>query len=199
MFEVFDSFGPTMLSAFTLISVAEIGDKSQLVCLALAMRYRLQPVILGVVFAFAVLNVLAVTVGATLALWLPESIIAVVVAAMFLLFGVQALRAQHEEDDVDLPEKPGHSIFINAFLLITLAELGDKTQLSVAAMSSVMDPFPIWLGATLALTFTSVLAALAGRMMFKRFPLALIHRISGFLFILFGLLTLAGLLFLNSQ
>ena len=74
------------LSAFTLVAFAEIGDKSQLVCMALATRHRHWPVILGATAAFFVLNTLAVVFGAGVAAWVPERVMAGVVA---VLFGVE--------------------------------------------------------------------------------------------------------------
>ena len=74
-----ESFSVT-ISSFTLISLAEIGDKSQLVCMALAARHRHWPVILGATMAFLALNTLAVLFGAGVAAWVPERLTAGVVA-----------------------------------------------------------------------------------------------------------------------
>ena len=64
------------LSTFTLVALAEIGDKSQLVCMTLAARYRHWPVILGAATAFLILNTLAVLFGAGVAAWVPEQVYA---------------------------------------------------------------------------------------------------------------------------
>ena len=74
-----ESFSVT-ISSFTLISLAEIGDKSQLVCMALAARHRHWPVILGATMAFLALNTLAVLFGAGVAAWVPERLTAGVLA-----------------------------------------------------------------------------------------------------------------------
>ena len=79
------------LSSFTLIALAELGDKSQLVCMTLAARYRHWPVILGAATAFLVLNTLAVLFGAGVAAWLPERVMAGLVAVLFGAFGLHAL------------------------------------------------------------------------------------------------------------
>ena len=71
------------LSAFVLISLAEIGDKSQLVCMTLAARHRHWPVLLGATTAFVILNALAVLFGAGIAAWVPERLMAGIVAVMF--------------------------------------------------------------------------------------------------------------------
>ncbi len=74
-------------------------------------------------------------------------------------------------------------------LLITLAEFGDKTQIAVAGLAGTLDPIAVWLGATLALSLTSALGVLAGRAIVQRISVnLLLHKISGGLFILLGLL-----------
>ena len=179
---------------FLLIALAEFGDKSQLVCMTLAARHRGLPVVLGAVAAFAILNLLAVLFGATVAAWLPEWIITLVVAVLFAIFGLSALRYQAEREDENIEEKSGHGVFATTFLMIFLAEFGDKTQIAVAGMGSTADAAAVWLGATLALTFTSVLAVIAGRNFLHRLPLAWIHRASGIFFLLLAALAVARLI-----
>lgn len=175
------------LTSFALIVVAEIGDKSQLVCMTLASRHRPMPVLLGALVAFAVLNTLAVVFGAAVASWLPEYVVSAVVALLFAAFGLKALRAIEEDEEGDVATKSSHSIFLTTFVLLTVAEFGDKTQLAIAAMSSTHAPIGVWLGATLALALTSVLGVLAGRTILQRIPLTLLHRISGIFFLVLAL------------
>ncbi len=171
-------------TTFLLITLAEFGDKSQLVCMTLAARHRGLPVVLGAVSAFAVLNLLAVLFGAAISAWLPEWVITAAVAILFAYFGIGALRYQEEEDDENIEEKPGHSVFASAFLMIFLAEFGDKTQLAVAGMGSTTLGTAVWAGATLALAGTSIIAVIAGRKFLHRLPLVWIHRISGVFFLI---------------
>ena len=175
------------LSTFILISLAEIGDKSQLVCMALAARHRHWPVILGAASAFAVLNALAVLFGAAVALWVPEQVITGTVAVIFGLFGIYALRTDAEGKPDDIVEQPYHSIFLTTLLLIFIAEFGDKTQITVAGLASSMAPFAVWSGATLALILVSALGAWFGRTVLQRIPIEWLHRLSGVIFILFAL------------
>lgn len=181
-------------ATFILIALAEFGDKSQLVCMTLAARHRGLPVVFGAVTAFAILNLLAVLFGAAVAAWLPGWLITLAVAALFTIFGINALRYQDAIEDETVEEKPGHSIFATTFLLIFLAEFGDKTQIAVAGMSSTTHIAAVWIGATLALTATSVLAVIAGRNFLHRLPLVWIHRISGAFFLLLAMLAVARLL-----
>jgi putative Ca2+/H+ antiporter (TMEM165/GDT1 family) len=170
-------------ATFLLIALAEIGDKSQLVCMTLAARHRGPPVVLGAVAAFALLNLLAVLFGAAVAAWLPEWVVTAAVAALFALFGISALRYKDDDEDEEIDEKPGHGIFATTFLLILIAEFGDKTQIAVAGLGSTTDAAAVWAGATVALACTSILGVLAGRKFLHKLPLVWIHRISGLFFL----------------
>lgn len=193
MHDALATFPVALFSSFSLIALAEIGDKSQLVCMTLAARYRPWPVLLGAIVAFALLNIVAVVFGAAAAHWLPDAVVTAVVGILFILFGIHALRNATDQDD-EVPDARGsHSLFFSTLLLITLAEFGDKTQIAVAGLSSTADPLAVWLGATLALTLTSALGVLAGRTIMQRISVSLLHKISGGLFILLGLLALMRL------
>ena len=181
-------------ATFLLIALAEFGDKSQLVCMTLAARHRGLPVVLGAIAAFAILNLLAVLFGAAVAAWLPEWVVTLAVAVLFTVFGISALRFEEEEDDEEIEEKPGHGIFATTFLMIFLAEFGDKTQIAVAGMGSAADASATWVGATLALACTSLLGVFAGRRLLNHLPLKWIHRISGVFFLLLALLAALRLL-----
>ena len=176
------------LSAFTLIALAEIGDKSQLVCMTLAARHRHWPVILGATTAFIVLNALAVLFGTGVAAWVPERVIAGLVAVLFGAFGIHALYKQDDGKSEEVTERSGHGIYLTTLLLIFVAEFGDKTQIAVAGLAGSFDPLPVWLGATAALVLISVLGVWAGRTVLQRLPLLWLHRTSGGVFLLFALL-----------
>jgi Ca2+/H+ antiporter, TMEM165/GDT1 family len=171
-------------TSFALILAAEMGDKSQLVCMALASKHRPVPVVLGALSAFALLNALAVGFGKAIANWFPEYVIAAMVTLLFIVFGIQALRTTVEDPHEEFKEKSGHGIFFTTFLLITVAEFGDKTQLAVVALSSTSSPVGVWLGSTLALGTTSALGVLAGRKLLQRIPLELLHKIGGIIFLM---------------
>lgn len=172
-----------------LVFLAEFGDKSQLVAMTLSARYRPWPVIVGAVAAFSVLNLLGVLFGAAIAQWIPGWIVAVVVAVLFFVFGFQSLRFD-EEAESDEKIKVGKQLLVSVFLLIFVAEFGDKTQLAVAALASVNNIWLVWAGATLALSLTTLLGVVVGQTLFQRVPICWIHRGSGVLFIAFGCVAL---------
>ena len=168
---------------FGLVFLAEMGDKSQLVCMTLAARHRHWPVLAGAVGAFVVLNTLAVVFGAELSRWVPQQVLAVIVAVLFAVFGILALKTKAEDDDEEVVERSGHGVFLTTFLMIFLAEMGDKTQIAVAGMASTLPVVPVWIGATVALIATTVLGVVAGRKLLGRLPLHRIHQISGIFFL----------------
>ncbi len=184
----FTEMSAAAVTSFALISVAEIGDKSQLVCMTLASRHRALPVLIGAISAFAFLNSLAVIFGVAIANWLPEYIVAAIVAALFAAFGIHSLRLEIEDENAEVKEQSGHSIFFTTFLLITVAEFGDKTQLAVVALSSTVAPLAVWFGSTVALASTSALGVLAGKTVLRKVPLGLLHKISGSIFLVLSLI-----------
>jgi putative Ca2+/H+ antiporter (TMEM165/GDT1 family) len=115
------------------------------------------------------------------------------VAVLFAGFGISALRYTEDDEDDEVEEKPGHGIVATTFLLIFLAEFGDKTQIAVAGLGSTSEPSAVWAGATAALAVTSILGVLAGRALLKRLPLKWIHRISGVLFLLLAIFAVTRL------
>jgi len=173
-----------IFTSYALIFAAEIGDKSQLVCMTLAARHRATPVIFGAIAAFSLLNILAVIFGVAIATWLPDYLVAGLVSALFAVFGLQSLFFTDEDDDEEIKPKSTHNLFFTTFLLITLAEFGDKTQLAVVALSSTAIPAAIWIGSTLALSSSAILGVLAGRTLLQKIPLSLLHKISGVIFII---------------
>lgn len=177
------AFFLTTSTAFGLVALAELGDKTQLVCMTLAARHQPAPVLIGAVSAFAALNLLAVLFGASIAAWLPEWVTAAAVAVLFAVFGWKAWR-DAETETIEVVEKSGRSVLLSAFALIFLAELGDKTQLTVAGLAGSQAALPVWIGGTLGLAAISALGVLAGRTVLQCLPTALLQRISGALFLL---------------
>lgn len=173
-----------IFTSYALIFAAEIGDKSQLVCMTLAARHRATPVIFGAIAAFSLLNILAVLFGVGISTWLPDYLVAGLVSALFAVFGLQSLFFTDTDDDDEIKPKSTHNLFFTTFLLITVAELGDKTQLAVVALSSTAIPAAIWIGSTLALSSSAILGVLAGRTVLQKIPLSLVHKISGVIFII---------------
>jgi putative Ca2+/H+ antiporter (TMEM165/GDT1 family) len=179
-----DSFLAAGAASFGLVALAEFGDKSQLVCMLLASRYHALPVLLGALAAFAVLNALAVTIGAGLALALPRYFIDSLVAVLFAAFGLLIWREAGNEESVSPDVASRGTGFLVTVSMLVLAELGDKTQLAVAGLASQWPSWAVWLGATVALVGVSALGILVGRALLSRVSVARVQRVSAVMFFL---------------
>jgi putative Ca2+/H+ antiporter (TMEM165/GDT1 family) len=179
-----------LLAAFGLTFVAELGDKTQIIILTLAARHGFKQVFIGAAAAFALLNLLAVSVGVLLYRVLPEEVIKYSVSAIFIIFGILALLPQREKDEAEgLKERRGP--ILSSFLLVGLMELGDKTQLSLVALTAkYSQPVSVFIGGTLALWLASLIAALIGAGLGKMISQLWLRRISGIIFIAFGIINL---------
>lgn len=176
----------TIFSTYFLVLVAEFGDKSQLVCLVLAARYGAKPVFLGAILAFTLLTALAVLLGSYLGAWIPETVLHFVLATLFLAYGVQMLRHPRGEAEETTVQAISQYVILKTFALISLSEMGDKTQLLVAGLSAVEPALYIFTGAILALATTSILGAWAGSRILKPQGLAWVHLTGAILFIIFA-------------
>lgn len=180
----------TAASAFGLLFLAELGDKTQLVAMALAHRHRAGPVLAGIGAAFLVLNALAVAVGAALYEMVPEWAVLLFAGALFLAFGVHIWRAGEEEEEAaeEVTATGWWRVAAASFGLIAVAELGDKTQLALVAMvAATGEAWAVLVGGTLALWAVSVLGVAVGATVLRRLPAVWVHRGAGVLFLAFGI------------
>jgi putative Ca2+/H+ antiporter (TMEM165/GDT1 family) len=178
------------LLAFGVVVLVELPDKTLVATLVLSTRYRPRPVLLGVAAAFAVQCAIAATAGGLLTL-LPRRAVEAVVAGLFAVGAVLLLRESlGEEDDVELAERresmPAARIALTAFGVLFAAEWGDASQIAtaglVARQGDLARSVAVALGAWLALVVVATIAAVAGRVVVRRVPLRLIHRLAGALF-----------------
>lgn len=180
------------LPTFGLLFVAELGDKTQLMAMSLAHRYRALPVILGSFAAFLVLNLLAVLLGGGLATVVPRPLLLAVAALLFLAFAWQSWRDGADEEAAEVSHGRRLGAVVTSFLLIFLAELGDKTQLAMVALAARGEALlAVFLGGTAALWLVALLGIVFGRTLLTRIPAQVVHRSAALLFAFFGLLALA--------
>ena len=181
-----------LLTTFSLIAIAEFGDKTQLAVIALSARHDRVKVFTGVILAFALVTGIGVLVGETLFNFIPQGFIRILAGLMFVVFGISTLLSKEscETDDVVMTGNP----LFSTFSMIALAEMGDKTQLSSVTLVAKYDsPYLVFIGAVLALGLISIMGIFLGRKLCEIVPLSKIKLGTGFLFILFGVLFLAGL------
>jgi putative Ca2+/H+ antiporter (TMEM165/GDT1 family) len=170
-----------LLQAFATVFAAELPDKTMIATVMLVARYR-RPVWVwaGAALAFTVHVVVAVAAGSLLGL-LPDVVVKLAVAALFLTGAVLLLRAARcaASDDVTDEKRVVASVaatVIGSFGLVVLAEWGDLTQLATASLAAKSsEPVSIGVGAWLALVTVAAIAATFGRQLVARVP---IHKVN---------------------
>jgi putative Ca2+/H+ antiporter (TMEM165/GDT1 family) len=176
--------------AFGLIFTAELGDKTQLMVLTLALRYGGRPVLAGAFFAFALLSGSAAIVGRGLGELLDQVLITRISAWVFIAFGVYMLFRKKEEEGEEV-KSSSRAGFAAAFGMIAISEMGDKTQIGTLLLSVKYQSFAaVFLGSLAALTAATLLGVLVAGRLHKHIPTRYISPLSGALFILLGAATL---------
>lgn len=153
------------LASLAVVFVAEIGDKSQILTLSFATRYRLLPVLGGVIAASATLMALAVVAGNLVGDLIPTRVVLGASAALFLAFGWWTLRTGDDDQgaDGDATSDRRRFAFFAVFGAFTLAELGDKTMLATFTLAAGAPGPATWAGATLGMVGANLLALAVGR------------------------------------
>jgi putative Ca2+/H+ antiporter (TMEM165/GDT1 family) len=177
-----------LVIAFGLVFVAELGDKTQLVALSLAARYRPFPVLVGLAIAQAMAQGMAVIVGGLLGAALPTTAISVGAGLLFLGFAVWTLRGDDDDGEVEVA---GRSVVLAVATAIFIAELGDKTMLASATLAAQADPVLVWVGGTAGVVAAGGVAIVVGRLLGARLPADTIRLVAAGLFALFGIALLA--------
>ncbi|WP_035857353.1 TMEM165/GDT1 family protein [Cryptosporangium arvum] len=173
--------------SFGVIFVAELGDKSQLMALTFATKFRALPVLIGITIATAIVHAVSVAVGYGLGATLPTGWIALVAAIAFLVFGAWTLRGDTLTDEErSKAEKTTKSAIFAASVAFFLAELGDKTMLATITLATQYGWFGTWLGSTVGMVAADALAILVGRKLGKHLPEKVIKYGAAALFFLFG-------------
>ncbi|BAX95012.1 TMEM165/GDT1 family protein [Mycobacterium shigaense] len=175
----------TLLS-LGVVFLAELGDRSQLVTMTYALRYRWWVVLTGVSIAAFLAHGVSVSVGHFLGTALPARPLAFVSAFAFLAFAVWAWREGTGADDVSSTEEHRFALLavISSFVL---AEMSDKTALATLMLASGHDWVGVWIGATLGMVLADGLAIGIGVLLHRRLPRRLLHVLAGLLFAVFGL------------
>jgi putative Ca2+/H+ antiporter (TMEM165/GDT1 family) len=178
--------------SFAVIFVAELGDKSQLMALTFATRYRTVPILIGITIATATVHAVSVLLGAVLAVSLPTNALNIVAGVAFLGFAAWTLRGDTlTEDEAAKAERMSNrSAIAAASGAFFLAELGDKTMLATITLASTHGAFGVWLGSTVGMVVADALAILVGRLLGRRLPERVITIFASVMFVIFGVVLL---------
>lgn len=183
------------LISFGIIFVAELGDKSQLLALTFATRYRAVTILAAITVATAVVHLVSVVAGSVLGLALPTDAISVVAGLAFFGFAAWTLRGDElDDDDEARARRTARSVFVTVAVAFFLAELGDKTMLATVTLATRHGAVGTWLGSTLGMVAADALAIVVGRQLGARLPERTVRIGAAVVFVVFGaLLVVDGL------
>ena len=175
----------------SVVALAEMGDKTQLLSLILAARYRKpMPIVLGILVATLLNHAIAGALGAWLSSLMRPEVLNWVMAAAFIAMGLWILVPDKlDEDDVAVP-KQQMGVFFATVVAFFLAEMGDKTQFATIALAAqYSDVLSVVLGTTLGMMMANAPAVYLGNRFAQRLPTKIIHMIAAIIFIAIGVLT----------
>jgi putative Ca2+/H+ antiporter (TMEM165/GDT1 family) len=173
------------LASVAFVTLAEMGDKTQLLAMAFATRFPAQTVLSAVFVATLLNHALAVAAGRMLTNAIPLEVISLAAALSFILFGLWTIRGDTLEGEDERPSAFGP--FLTVAIAFFLAELGDKTQLTTISLAvRYADPIAVLLGTTAGMVVADRIGIGIGIVLGKRLPDALIRLVSAGVFIFFG-------------
>ncbi|MDL5155795.1 TMEM165/GDT1 family protein [Actinomycetospora termitidis] len=178
--------------SFAVIFVAELGDKSQLMALTFATRFKALPVLIGITVATAVVHAVSVGVGYLLGAAIPTFWISLVAAVAFVGFGLWTLRGDElTADEQTKARRSGGSAVAAASVAFFLAELGDKTMLATITLATQYQGWGgvigVWAGSTVGMVVADGLAIAVGRLLGRKLPEKAIRIGAAVLFFAFGI------------
>lgn len=179
----------SLLTSTAVVTLAEIGDKTQLLAIVLAARFvQPFPIVGGILVATLANHFLAALVGAQAAAFLQGDLFRYIIALSFIAMAAWTL----VPDKLDEHEGLKAPVRMGAFLTTTVAffivEMGDKTQLATVALGARFESaLLVTLGTTLGMMLANVPAVFLGHEILKRVSLTLVRRIAAGLFLVIGL------------
>jgi putative Ca2+/H+ antiporter (TMEM165/GDT1 family) len=184
-----------ILSAFLLILVAELGDKTQLSVISLSSSYKWQHVFAGSMLAFLAVDGVSIAVGGPLLALVPLRYVQIVSGIVFVVFGIVPLLRKEKDNDVPLIKRRSNMPLIASFSLIALMELGDKTQILTITLAAQSSPIPVLIGMLLAFALLTGAAVLIGTKFVSRLPLKWLRIGTSALFIVLGAVSILSGIF----
>ncbi len=179
------------LLSFGVIMLAELGDKSQLMALAFAARYKAWTVVVAVSIATLIVHAGSVLVGSAFALALPTKAIEAVAGLAFFAFAGWTIRGDSlGEADHNRAARAGRWALVTIGSAFFLAELGDKTMLATITLATTEEPFGTWMGSTAGMVAADAIAIAIGAMLGTRLPERVIKIFAALAFVIFGAILL---------
>ena len=186
------------MSAFLLstavIFVAELGDKSQLMAMTFATRYRVRDVLIAITAATAVVHLVSVGLGAWVGTAFADyqDVISIVAGVAFLVFAAWTLRGDElTDDEADKARRSTGTAIVAVGTAFFLAELGDKTMLATITLATQEGWLGTWIGSTVGMVAEDALAIGVGAVLGRKLPEKAITYGAAAAFVVFGLLLIA--------
>ncbi|KXZ40655.1 Putative Ca2+/H+ antiporter, TMEM165/GDT1 family [Alkalithermobacter thermoalcaliphilus JW-YL-7 = DSM 7308] len=177
------------LTAFSLITLAEMGDKTQLLALAFASKFSPLNVLLGIFIGSFINHGIAIAIGNYISKVIPINTVQLIASLLFIFFGLWSLKIDYESENEDT--KSNYGPIITVALAFFIGELGDKTQLTAMTLGANSSfPILVLLGTVSAMVFTGGMGIVAGKILGKKIPEVTMKIIASFVFLFFGSLGL---------
>ncbi len=175
-----------------MVALAEIGDKTQLLALLLAAKYRKPlPIILGILVATLLNHALAGLVGAWLAATLGPQAMRWILGLSFIAMAAWMLVPDKADDLEEKP--PRYGVFVATLVAFFVVEIGDKTQIATVALAAKYSSLvAVVAGTTCGMMLANVPAVLLGEVAARKLPMKLVHGIAAAIFLALGVAVLLG-------
>ncbi len=173
--------------------IAEMGDKTQLLMIAMTSKYKLRDIIMGAGLSILVLNAIAVGAGSIISALIPDWLIKIAAAIAFFYFAWSTLRSVGDEEDEEEKSRKGHPMWV-VFGTFFLAEFGDKTQLTAitfAANEGFQRAILVWAACSIGLFLADVIGMLVGYLLKSKTPDGFLNLLAFLIFAIFGFTTMA--------
>ena len=175
--------------SMVFVFLAELGDKTQLVALCLATRFKAKVVLAGIFVATLLVHVVSVLLGGGVGKLLSPGWIKLAAGVAFIGFGLWTLRGDTMEND-ECDRLQGRSPFLLVATTFFLAELGDKTMLTTVALAADNPLIPVWLGSTLGMVVSDGLAIVVGTILGAKLPERAVKIGASIIFFGFGIFSM---------
>jgi len=173
-----------LLLSFAVVALTEFGDKTQIAVISLSARHKPKSVFAGSLLAFAIIDGVLALIGGSIATYFPVFWISVASGIIFLIVGAYTLFSKR---DMTIKIKDRSSVTATSFLLVSVLEFGDKTQLAVITLAAKYNtPIQVFIGVMLAFALLTGLAVVFGTILCQYVSKRYIKIGSGLLFLFFG-------------
>ena len=180
------------LTSTGIVAIAEIGDKTQLLAILLASKFRRPWAICAGIFAATVLNhLLAASFGTLVAAWIGPEVMRWVLGISFIAMGAWVLIPDKMDDDEAGTDKRRFGAFLTTTIAFFLVEMGDKTQIATVALGARFDNlYLVTLGTTCGMMLANVPAVFLGEAATRVVPLNIVRMVAAAIFVAIGAVTL---------